>query len=207
MAQSDGAAVDVHLCRDPVRPARSPPAPARRRPRSARSGRYPPASGRPACSALGMAATGPMPMISGGTPAGGEGHEPRQRLDAQVASACSADITMAAAAPSLICEELPAVTVPCAWNAGLVSPALRARCPRAGPRPPQRSIVCASAACALPFRLTVGHFQRHNLVLELAAGDGGQRPAGGCAARTRPACSRVMSYLRATFSAVRPMVR
>ena len=35
------------------------------------------------------------------------------------AFARSADITTAAAAPSDICDELPAVTVPFAWNAGL----------------------------------------------------------------------------------------
>ena len=43
----------------------------------------------------------------------GEGHEARQRFDAQLA-ARSSDITTAAAAPSDICEVLPAVTVPSA---------------------------------------------------------------------------------------------
>src|ERR1700738_2275831 len=35
------------------------------------------------------------------------------------AFARSADMTNVAAAPSEVCEELPAVTVPLAWNAGL----------------------------------------------------------------------------------------
>ena len=52
-----------------------------------------------------------MPMISGGTPATAKltnraiGFRPSS-------SAFLSDITIAAAAPSLVCEELPAVTVP-----------------------------------------------------------------------------------------------
>ena len=69
---------------------------------------------RPAsASALGIATTGPMPMISGGTPPAAKltkraiGFRPSSR-------ALRSDITSAAAAPSLVCEELPAVTVPLA---------------------------------------------------------------------------------------------
>ena len=62
-------------------------------------------------SALGIATTGPMPMISGGTPPAAKltnraiGFKPSSR-------ALRSDITSATAAPSLVCEELPAVTVP-----------------------------------------------------------------------------------------------
>jgi hypothetical protein len=66
---------------------------------------------------LGMATTGPMPMISGGTP-------PAEKLTKRAmgfrpsSRALRSDMTMAAAAPSLVCEELPAVTVPLAWKTG-----------------------------------------------------------------------------------------
>ncbi len=64
-------------------------------------------------SAFGIATTGPMPMISGGTPPTAKltkraiGFSPSSR-------AFFSDITSAAAAPSLVCDELPAVTVPAA---------------------------------------------------------------------------------------------
>ena len=50
---------------------------------------------------------------------GGVADEARQRRQAELLRADSADVTTTAAAPSLVCDELPAVTVPAAWKAGL----------------------------------------------------------------------------------------
>ena len=62
-------------------------------------------------TAFGTASTGPMPMISGGTPAvANERKTPRGCRFNRVAF--SADITTTAAAPSLVWDELPAVTTP-----------------------------------------------------------------------------------------------
>ena len=46
--------------------------------------------------------------------ADGEADEARLRLQAQLPALCVSDMTSAAAAPSLVCDELPAVTVPLA---------------------------------------------------------------------------------------------
>ena len=54
-----------------------------------------------------------MPKRSGSTPAVAKVDEPRERRQTRVARA-AADVTMTAAAPSLVCDELPAVTVPAA---------------------------------------------------------------------------------------------
>ena len=56
-------------------------------------------------------------MISGGTPAVAK---LTRRAFGFRPSSCAfvEDITRAAAAPSLVCEELPAVTVPWAWKTG-----------------------------------------------------------------------------------------
>ncbi len=65
-----------------------------------------------------MATTGPIPMMSGGTPATAKltkraiGFKPSSR-------AFESDMTNAMAAPSLVCDEFPAVAVPVAWNTGL----------------------------------------------------------------------------------------
>ena len=65
---------------------------------------------RPAASAV--AGTGPEPMTCGSTPALARADDPGQRADAPGPARASAAITTRAAAPSLIPEELPAVTVP-----------------------------------------------------------------------------------------------
>ncbi len=61
-----------------------------------------------------IAGTGPMPKRSGSTPAVAKATKRRQRLQAALPSRAAADVTSTAAAPSLVCDELPAVTVPAA---------------------------------------------------------------------------------------------
>src|SRR5262249_3132829 len=68
-------------------------------------------------STLRIAGTGPMPKRSGSTPAGVNGTNRAMGKKARP-RASDADVMMTAAAPSLVCDELPAVTVPCVWNAG-----------------------------------------------------------------------------------------
>src|SRR5207302_10448868 len=68
--------------------------------------------------ALGMANTGPRPISSGLYPAVANDRKRPSGLIPR-ALARSADMTTVAAAPSDICEELPAVTLPLAWKAGL----------------------------------------------------------------------------------------
>ena len=65
---------------------------------------------------LGMALTGPMPMISGGTPAT---EYPRKRpMGVRLKRLSALLATTTAPAPSDICELLPAVTDPLAANTG-----------------------------------------------------------------------------------------
>ena len=47
-----------------------------------------------------------------------EGDEARRAASGRAPARSAADVTTTAAAPSLVCDELPAVTVPVAWNAG-----------------------------------------------------------------------------------------
>ncbi len=68
-------------------------------------------------SALGMASTGPMPMISGATPASANERKVASGFKPHCLRAFLAH-KKTAAAPSLICEVLPAVTVPPTLNAG-----------------------------------------------------------------------------------------
>src|SRR5699024_6295253 len=69
-------------------------------------------------SALGTASTGPTPIISGGTPATANDLNLSCGVNPS-ASAFSRSISRTDPAPSLICEELPAVTDPVVENAGL----------------------------------------------------------------------------------------
>ena len=70
-------------------------------------------------------------------PGVGESDKTRQRMNARAPVARSSDITTAAAAPSDVCDEFPAVTVPLGVECRLsASPALPAKCPRGGLRPP-----------------------------------------------------------------------
>ena len=66
---------------------------------------------RRASATLRIAGTGPMPKRSGSTPAVAK---PRSAPAAsgRAPARSSADVTSTAAAPSLVCDELPAVTVP-----------------------------------------------------------------------------------------------
>ena len=73
---------------------------------------------RPASfSAFGIAYTGPTPISSGRHPAYAYATK-RASGRRPSAFARSSEITTAAAAPSDVCDELPAVTVPLAWKAG-----------------------------------------------------------------------------------------
>src|SRR6476659_82305 len=79
-----------------------------------------------------MAGTGPTPKRSGSTPAVAKvtnraiGVRPRSR-------ACAAEVTITADAPSLVCDELPAVTEPLGWNAGRSLASASADVSRRGP--------------------------------------------------------------------------
>jgi len=68
-------------------------------------------------SAFGTASTGPMPMISGRTPATAKERNLARGFSPS-ASAFSRSINNTAAAPSLICDEFPAVTVPLTEKTG-----------------------------------------------------------------------------------------
>ena len=63
---------------------------------------------------LGNAVDRPHPHLLRQASGDRVGHQPRQRLNAQLPSRDAASISTAAAAPSDVCDELPAVTVPCA---------------------------------------------------------------------------------------------
>ena len=81
-----------------------------------------------------MANTGPMPITAGSQPAAANDTKRASGLRPS-AAAFSALMTTAAAAPSLVCEELPAVTVPFFLKTGLRAwPAPPPCCPDAGPR-------------------------------------------------------------------------
>ena len=73
---------------------------------------------RPACfNTLGTAATGPMPMMRGSTPALAQATN--LAMGCRFSSFTIASlITTTKAAPSLVCELLPAVTLPPAANTG-----------------------------------------------------------------------------------------
>ena len=58
------------------------------------------------------------------------------------ALARSADMTTAAAAPSDICDELPAVTVPFAWNAGFSESSASSEVSARGPSSTLKTISC-----------------------------------------------------------------
>ena len=117
MAERDGAAVDVQAVGIDRQQLAGRRAPARRRLRSARRDRSGRASARSASGPSGSPAPGRCRTAPARTPAVAKatkrasGVRPRSRARA-------ADITTTADAPSLVCEELPAVTVPSARNAG-----------------------------------------------------------------------------------------
>ncbi len=64
-----------------------------------------------------MAATGPIPITSGGTPPTANERNLSKGFNPS-ASACSLSIRKTDAAPSLVCEEFPAVTDPLTEKAG-----------------------------------------------------------------------------------------
>ena len=102
---------------------------------------------RPASrSALRTAGTGPRPNSSGLTPAVVNATNRASGVSPSCA-ARSAATTMAAAAPSLICDELPAVTVPPARKAGRSPASAAADVSRRGPSSTSRVV---SVTCGAP---------------------------------------------------------
>ena len=114
-------------------------------------------------------------------------------------SRSSADVTITAAAPSLVCDELPAVTVPLTWNAGRSLASASSDVSRRGPSSVSNVDLAASAACRRSAGVDDAHRHRHDLVGEAARRRWRRSRAGGCAARTRPA-PRARSPTRARGS-------
>ena len=102
------------------------------------------ASGPAIFNAFGIANTGPSPISSGLYPAVAKETKRASGLMPN-ALARSADITTAAAAPSDICDELPAVTVPFMWNAGFSASKASSEVSARGPSSTLKMISCALA--------------------------------------------------------------
>jgi hypothetical protein len=64
--------------------------------------------------------------------------------------ASSAEVMATAAAPSLVCDELPAVTVPCAWNAGFSDASAVNEVSRRGPSSVSKVISFTAGRDAFP---------------------------------------------------------
>jgi hypothetical protein len=149
-----------------------------------------------------MASIGPMPMISGGTPREAKLTKRASGFRSNCLTAFS-EARISAPAPSLVCELLPAVTLPLAANTGAACPGLPGWC-RGG------ALVQADGAGAVADLAggQIGHalddVHRADLVGELAGLLGldgalvrGQREGVLVFAADLPRS--------ATFSAVRPM--
>src|SRR5581483_10582712 len=92
-------------------------------------------------NAFGIANTGPNPIYSGLYPAVAN---EKKRVRGLMPSCFtrSPDITTAAAAPSDICDELPAVTVPFTWNAALSESNASSDVSARGPSSTLKTISC-----------------------------------------------------------------
>ncbi len=136
-----------------------------------------------------------MPMIAGSRPRRRVGLDRARAASGRVPSAFFADIMITAAAPSLMPEALPAVTVP----------SLSKRGAQAGQRFDGRAVATNSSVSNAPDRpssaeSSTGMISSLNLPAFCAAS------ALFCdCARIRPAAAREISYFFATFSAVMPM--
>ena len=141
-------------------------------------------------------------MISGGQPATAKPRKMASGFKPSLA-AFSADIITEAAAPSLVCEELPAVTVPFTWNAGrsLDSPAtvVSGRTPSSVSKTNSFSTTLLSGPTKRSTTVS-GTISSLNLPSLIAAVAFAwlSKPNWSC-------CSRVTLNLWATFSAVRPI--
>ena len=80
-------------------------------------------------------------------------------------------MTTAAAAPSDICDELPAVTVPFTWNAGLSAASASSEVSARGPSSILKTMSVRFGL--LPFGRGEADRHGHDLVVELAGLDGG----------------------------------
>ena len=154
-------------------------------------------------SALGTASTGPMPMISGATPAAA--NDTRRPIGSRPSLAArAASITTIAAAPSLIWELLPAVTVPVRSNAGC-SAAMRAS--SVSRRMPSSASKRTMSTMRLP---VLDHRALHLDGDDLVAEEPGVLGGGGALVAAQPQASwasRSTFSRRATSSPVRPIPR
>ncbi len=144
-------------------------------------------------SALRLAGIGPVPMIDGSTPQVAQ-ETMRPIISTPRLAASSALISTTAAAPSLMPEALPAVTVPSLSKAGLSFARFSTVTPSFG---------CSSVSTTTsPLRVlmvtgTISSLKRPALIAASAR---------CCERAANSSCSsRVICHLRATFSAVLPM--
>ena len=124
----------------------------------------------------------------------GEGDEAGERLECRAARRGAADMTTAAAAPSEVCEELPAVTVPFAWKTGLSLARASSEVSARGPSS------LSKIASVVDFGLepvplggdVLVTVDGHDFVVELAGGDGGKRFLVAAIGELRRPASREM---------------
>ena len=101
-------------------------------------------------------------------------------------------MTTAAAAPSEVCEELPAVTVPLAWKTGLSLARASREVSARGPSSCLKMVSVLALALPVPLGDGICNGYGYNFVFELSGGDGGQGFLVGLRRRTASCCSRVM---------------
>ena len=154
-------------------------------------------------STFGTAAVGPIPMISGATPPTAKCENRASGFKPSWAAFC-ADMMMTAAAPSDICEELPAVTVPPGRKTGFRRPS--ASMLVSGRGPSSRVKVNLRMVCFPPGAGST-------ISTSIGTSSGSKRPeetASAARMLERRAnsswSSRVIPYFSATFSAVSPML-
>ncbi len=162
------------------------------------------ASDRPAyLSAAGIASIGPMPMISGGTPRAAKLTKRASGLRSNCLTAFSL-ARISAPAPSLVCELLPAVTLPLAANTGrsLARPSSEV----SGRGPSSSETVRVFVPCSPVARLGKRSTTSIGVISSLNSPPFCAFSARRCDSSANASCaSRVTFHCAATFSAVRPM--
>ena len=114
-------------------------------------------------------------------------------------------MTRAAAAPSDICDELPAVIVPFAWNAGrnFASPSSEV-----SRRTPSSLANVTSREVFFPFSFNSSNVTLSGTTSSSKCPASCAAAARWCERSAKASCSsRETSYLRATFSVASPMLR
>ena len=148
-----------------------------------------------------MASTGPMPISSGGTP---RTAKPTKRASGWAPDCLrkASETTSTAAAPSVICEALPAVTVPPSLKAGLSWASPSAVVSR---RIPSSAVKRSVRRCSLPFT-------RPTVSTSTGTSSSWNLPASWAAAARRwlsaakaSWSARETAYFSATSSAVMPI--